>query len=283
MRLDVLDMISLPGNPARPNDDAFCHSDALAAVFDGATGLGEQILPVDSDAAWIARRGAEGLIQHQAPGRRPRDVLAETARDAETLFKRLRLRAPKETYEIPFASMMLVAIVADGLEALWFGDCVALVKRPHDDVVVVGEAFAKRAREAGGVVRLASARGVSAPAASRNLPEFMDFLRSERNGVNTKPDRWLFSPDGACAGHAQSRTIAAPPGTDILLASDGFLALASDYERYDAAGLLAAAKSKGLRALCDALREIERGDPDGARYPRFKTSDDATAILLSTV
>jgi hypothetical protein len=147
----------------------------------------------------------------------------------------------------------------------------------------VGAAFANRARAAGAVVRLAAARGVSAPAASRNLPEFMDFLRAERNGVNTKPDRWLFSPDAACAAYARSRTVAAPPRTDILLASDGFLALASDYERYDAGSLLAAAKSKGLRALCNELREIERGDPDGARYPRFKTSDDTTAILLCVV
>jgi hypothetical protein len=35
---EILDMLSLPGNPAKPNDDAFCHSETLAAVFDGATG-----------------------------------------------------------------------------------------------------------------------------------------------------------------------------------------------------------------------------------------------------
>jgi hypothetical protein len=64
------------------------------------------------------------------------------------------------------------------------------------------------------------------------------------------------------------------------LASDGFLALVSDYGAYSADSLMAAALDKGLAALGDELRAIEAADPDGARFARFKKSDDATAILL---
>jgi hypothetical protein len=74
-----------------------------------------------------------------------------------------------------------------------------------------------------------------------------------------------------------------PAGTRVLLMTDGFLALVSDYERYDVPSLLAAAESKGLAALGQELREIERNDADGARYPRFKTHDDATALLFRVV
>jgi hypothetical protein len=66
----------------------------------------------------------------------------------------------------------------------------------------------------------------------------------------------------------------------VLLATDGFLALVSDYRRYDAEALFAAAASLGLERLGEELREIESKDADGTRYPRFKTSDDATALLL---
>ncbi len=283
MPFEILDMLSLPGDPSKPNDDAFCHSQTLAAVFDGATRLGEQILPVDSDAAWIARRGAEGLIAYEAPNLSLREILHRAAADAEKLFLELRLRPQKETYEIPFASMMLVAEAAQGARALWFGDCAALVKRPHEDFQIVGEAFARREREARELVHLASASGVTAPASSRNRPEFLAFLRAERNGVNGKPGRWLFSPDAQCAEHAKELAFASPPGTRLLLTTDGFLALASDYGRYDAEGLLEAASAKGLRALYNELREIEAADPEGRRYPRFKKSDDATAVLLRTV
>jgi hypothetical protein len=279
---DVLDMLSLPGNPAKPNDDAFCHSETLAAVFDGATGLGEQILPVDSDAAWIARRGAEGLILHEAANLAPREILRRAAADAEKQFLELRLRPPAETYEIPFASMMFVSQKGNGIEALWFGDCAALVKPPRETTRIVGDALDKRAAEAARVAKLASARNLP-PAAGVNRTEYLPALRAARNCVNTAEGNWAFSPDARCADHAQSLAFAAPPGTRILLVSDGFLALASDYGRYDADGLLEAATSKGLRALYNEIREIENADPEGRKYPRFKKSDDATAILLKVV
>jgi hypothetical protein len=43
---------------------------------------------------------------------------------------------------------------------------------------------------------------------------------------------------------------------------------------------VAAALDKGLAALGDELRAIEAGDATGAKFPRFKKSDDATALLL---
>jgi hypothetical protein len=66
----------------------------------------------------------------------------------------------------------------------------------------------------------------------------------------------------------------------LLLATDGFLALASDYGVYSADSLMAAAMSKGLAAMGEELRAIEAGDTGGDKFPRFKKSDDATAILV---
>ncbi|MEI9887372.1 MAG: hypothetical protein WDN08_12880 [Rhizomicrobium sp.] len=40
------------------------------------------------------------------------------------------------------------------------------------------------------------------------------------------------------------------------------------------------AVAKGLGILADELREIEDADPQGHKHPRFKKSDDATAVLL---
>ncbi|HEY4123243.1 MAG TPA: hypothetical protein VGM36_01435, partial [Rhizomicrobium sp.] len=269
MPFEILDMLSLPGDPSKPNDDAFCHSETLAAVFDGATGLGEQILPVDSDAAWIARRGAEGLIAFEAPNRSAREILRHAAADAEKLFLELRLRPPAETYEIPFASLMYVSARGGGIEALWFGDCAALVKRPGQPVQIVGDALDKRAAEAARVAKLAAAQNL-APAAGVSRAEYLPALRAARNRVNTVEGSWAFSPDARCADHARQLIFGAPPQTKLLLVSDGFLALTSDYSRYNAEELMEAASAKGLRTLYNKLREIESGDPEGRHYPRFK-------------
>jgi hypothetical protein len=72
-------------------------------------------------------------------------------------------------------------------------------------------------------------------------------------------------------------------GARLLLATDGFLALVSDYGAYDAPGLMQAAMAKGLAALGEELRAIEKSDAAGERFFRFKASDDATALMLQLI
>jgi hypothetical protein len=53
------------------------------------------------------------------------------------------------------------------------------------------------------------------------------------------------------------------------------------YRAMDAEAALDSALTSGLEPLVQLAREIEaERDPDGQLYPRFKASDDATAILL---
>lgn len=276
MGLAYLAGLSWPGNPEKPNDDAFCHGARFAAVFDGATNLGDPILPVDSDAAWIARKGAEGLVAYERLG--ARGALARAAADAERDFLAQRLREPKEGFEIPYASMMLAEETAGTLELFWFGDCAALIRMPGEKVEIVGEAFASRAAEARRVAELARSKGLP-PAAGLNREEYLPAIRASRNRIRER-GLWLFMPDARCAERAATRCIVVSPGTLVLLCTDGFLALASDYDRYDVDTLIAASETRGLRPLFDELRAIENEDGEGRKFPRLKKSDDATAVLL---
>jgi hypothetical protein len=278
MHLSVLDSLSLPGNPAKANEDAFTAAETGAVVMDGATGLGEMLLDGESDAAWVARFGAARLMAH-LDLHSPHGALEAALRDTEIEFARVRRRAPREVYEIPFASMMLVTLTLEGLNALWFGDCTALVRRPGEGALMPGDAAEKRDRERDYVKGLAARAG--APAAAKGVRDvFLPDLRRARNRVNSEDGSWLFGPDARAARHANASRIAVSPGTIILLATDGFFALASDYACYGIDALLGAALTKGLAALGRELRAIEDADPEGARFHRFKKSDDATAVLL---
>jgi hypothetical protein len=175
--------------------------------------------------------------------------------------------------------MMFVALDEYDLQALWFGDCAALVERPGETVHVIGEALQKRSRERERAAALASKLGANS-AAKGVRDVFLPALRRARNHVNTEAGGWLFGPDSRAASHVSVAHMPAPRDTTILLVSDGFLVLASDYERYTVESLFQAAQSRGLAALGDEVRAIEENDPDGVRYPRFKKSDDATALLL---
>ncbi len=277
MALELIDALSAPGNPAKPNDDAWMCAGALAAVIDGATGLGENLLPGGSDAAWLAHRAADRLAAHAASGAAA--ALASVAADLEDAYASERLRPPAETWEVPFASMMLVETQGADLSAHWFGDCGALVRRPDAACEVIGEAFGKRVAEAAKARQLANTHGGElGGAVVREV--FLPALRASRARYNTEGGPWILGPTRACVAHAKRAAVHAPAGSLVLLASDGFLALGTDYGRYDAAGLIAAAERRGPAALLEELRAIEREDLTGVRYPRFKTSDDATAVLL---
>jgi serine/threonine protein phosphatase PrpC len=279
MQFELVESLSLPGDASKPNEDSFSHASAFVCVFDGATVLGENLMPGRSDAQWIAQFGARRLRAHAESGEGiSRDRLRAAAADAEKSFGALRHRAPAETYETPFASLMSLFINPRSIDALWFGDCGALIKSPDGSVSMVGETLKSRAQERSRASDLAETEGVAAASVRE---KFLPALRASRNRVNKKGNAWLFAPDAKCADHAKEARLHVQPGSRILLASDGFFALVSDYGRYTAEGLIAAGEQGGLAALGNELRATEAGDPKGISFPRFKSSDDATAVLVA--
>jgi len=278
MTFELLDFLSLPGDAAKPNEDAFGHDATSAVVLDGATPLGDGLMPGPSDAAWIAQFGVRRLLAHLRDGEGARKALRGALADAQKSFEALRRHPPEEMWQTPCASMMLAVAGEGGVEFLSFGDCAALMQPEGGAVMVVGETFDKRAAEAKRAQAIARERDLS-PASGLSRPEFLGALRATRNRINSG-NTWLFSPDAKAASHAGRRIVKAASGTKLLLASDGFLALASDYGAYGADSLMQAAVEKGLKSLSEELRAIEAGDAGGDRFPRFKKSDDATALLL---
>lgn len=274
--LRLLDSLSLPGDAAKPNEDSFAQGAACALVMDGATMLGDPLMPGPSDAAWIATFGARRLMAHLQDQETKKALRAAMA-DAEKSFNALRLREMEAQWQVPCASVMLAAAHEKGLEFLWLGDCGAVIAQ-GGGVTIVGETIAKRSAESARARKVAQEKNVSS-AAPGVRAQFMDHLRAARGRVNSG-EYWLFTPDKRAAAHAQRKIVKTEPGALLLLASDGFLALASDYGAYDAAGLIAAAKSNGLAALGEELRAIENDDAVGDKFARFKKSDDATALLL---
>jgi hypothetical protein len=279
MRFEVLDSASLPGDPAKPNEDAFAAEPFAAVVFDGATPVNDPLLPGKSDAAWIAQFGARRLMAHLKEGNAPRAALRHAIADAVHSFEGLRRRRPTHQYEYPCASMMLAVPVENGFDALWYGDCSAIILEPSGRCAVLGDAMLKRVQESQDAARLSSERNM-APVGALARAEFKPFFQAARNKVNLPGGTWLFGPVAQASEHAARTHVTAPSGTLVLLCTDGFLALTSDYGACGSEAMIEAAVSRGLKALAGELRAIEDADPEGLTYPRFKKSDDATAVLL---
>lgn len=272
--LTFVESISLAGDRAKQNDDACGFTAARAWVIDGATDLHDAPLTfAASDASWLAEHLNRQL--HQRGGNDHGATFSEISRGAAATFAATVNGKPYERWQSPIASVLLLRETANGLYGADLGDCRAIALGA-DGVAQVygGEPEAAEAESQ----RAAQQTDADKPLLERT--QTLARLRQDRASINRDGAHWTFGLDPACGEHARQWTLQPSRPAHILLMTDGFSALFDRYHVYDAAGLVRAALDKGLQELGRELRTIENADALGSAHPRFKKSDDATALLL---
>lgn len=89
---------------------------------------------------------------------------------------------------------------------------------------------------------------------------------------------WVAAADPDAATHAVIRTIPREMIRRAAVLSDGAAAFV-DYGLADWGEVLDILQHAGPAELIRRIRKAEASDPLGERWPRYKTSDDATAAL----
>ena len=276
MQAEIIDSLSVAGNRAKPNDDAFGAAGNRLWVLDGATGLGASLLPGSSDAAWLSRTANRLLHVHHAM-RDSVQLVRTVIAGLSSAFEQECVVRPEARWQLPCAALLLLTFELDRTEAVWLGDCRAILDI-GGRIVSCGETEEGEAAEREWAALLGE--GIPAPAMLKS-EKVMAALRESRDGFNTGHGRWVLGLEPRAADHMQSAVFEGGAATVGLAMSDGFSALELKYRRYTAERLLAAAPERGLAALAGELRAIEeREDADGRAFPRFKRSDDATAVLF---
>ncbi|MBZ6078789.1 protein phosphatase 2C domain-containing protein [Microvirga puerhi] len=279
----IVDRISWAGSPNKANEDSFGASGDWAWVIDTSIFPGTApIMGEKSDAAWLARFTTERLSELAArayDGNGPA-LLRHVMEEARVAFLAKAPEARHDFVTWPLGAMTLVYRNGALLDIWTFGDTTAYVRQPDGAVQTIGEAPALRVQESAKAAELLKASGAT-PKTITETPLFQDWLRGRRERQKQSKGLALLGLDPTAADKLRHEQIPCADGTVILLASDGFSALVDLYQEVDAAGLMAAGLKDGLEPLVQRAREIETTvDPAGTRYPRFKESDDATALLV---
>jgi hypothetical protein len=277
----ILDRISWPGSPDRANEDACGASGAWAWVIDTSIFPGTPaIMHERSDAAWLAGFASRRLSDLAPEAQDGAALIRHVMDEAHTAFM---AAAPEERQDFltwPVGAMTLVRHRGGSLDVWTFADTTAFVRRPNGSVHTVGEAPGMRQFEAAAAERLLQASGAT-PETINRTPEFQAWLAERRQRQRQSRGPSLLGLDPSAADRLRHETVPCEEGSTILLTSDGFSALVDLYEVMDAESMMTAARSSGLEPVALRAREIEmRIDPDGRLYPRFKVSDDATALLV---
>ena len=271
--LTFVESISLAGDRKKQNDDACGHTGPRAWVIDGATDLHDTpLMAAPSDASWLAQHLNGRLYEpfgNDGPG-----GFARLSEQAAHVFRSFVTR-PYEKWQSPIASVLMISEQADEIIGGDLGDC-RFVALGADGAVHVHGGIPDAADDES--ERAAQQTDAHKPLLERT--ETIARLRQQRAAINRPGAEWTFGLDPECGKHLRGWRLRVQHPAHLLLMTDGFSALMDRYRVYDAAGLVRAALSKGLQELGRELRTIETEDAGGAKHPRFKASDDATALLL---
>ena len=106
-----------------------------------------------------------------------------------------------------------------------------------------------------------------------------ELVAAQRRHRNQPGGYWVAGAKPATAYGAVTGSLPRPLITRVALLSDGVSCLVERYGAGDWSWLLTVLQEEGPRRLIARARELESRDPAGARWPRYKASDDATAAI----
>lgn len=273
MHFELLQMVSANGNIRKANDDRCGAVAKRAWVVDGATDMGPPgLLGQQGGASWLASTASDAFTMVQAQD--IETTCNKAFQQIEEQFQRQKTREVSAAWETPKAAFGVAQLTDDGLSVAWAADSPILRIAGGEVSWCTGEPdTSAEAADA-----LALGEGVGA------AQSLTGHVLEDRRAHRAREEHFALSPD---AKHAVSVTRFAHhpvrPGDELLLMSDGFSSLVTDYQEYTASELAEAVHSKGLAALVHEIREIEQADAKCLRYPRFKISDDATALWVRVV
>lgn len=270
MHLEVLQTISLNGNPNKPNDDRCGSTAQLAWVIDGATDMGAPgLLGKQGGAAWLACTASNAF--GKSKGGSIQETCQAAFRQIEEQFETQRTRNVSAAWEIPKAAFGVAQIADDTLSVAWAADSPILLMSENDVTWCTGEP--DTSSEAADALALGAGIGAA--------KEISGVVLEDRRAHRARNGHIALSSSAqASAAVTSYAQYAVSEGDELLLMSDGFASLVTDYQKYSAQELARAVRSYGLAVLTHEIRVIEKEDAACLRFPRFKVSDDATAIWL---
>ncbi len=250
---------------------------AAAWALDGVTGINDKGLGLmGSDAQWFVAR-IDHHLRNLLPG--AKDLPRAMSDLIDRLIADLGGHELPKKYDPPAACIAAVCRIDGRWHAVRLGDCRFLARDRNGfrrivdfanddfDHWVTAEAMRLRAT---GMTDL------------KEIARAMRQVQFDNRRRRNRPGGYgVIEADRACLAFAEYMELDDP--SSVLLTSDGFFRLVDYYGQISEADLLARSGSDGeIARLYETLRKLEDGDPDGAKYPRFKPKDDASAIALTS-
>jgi hypothetical protein len=260
------------GSTRKPNEDFVAASPTVAIVLDGLSAPPALSTGCTHGTPWyVARLGSELLSSATTEPDKP---LPEVVAGAITRVA----DAHRHTCDLgdpgtPAASVTIVREGDQGLDYLVLFDSVILLDGPSGIEVVTDRRVDSVAQAEELATRV---HPIGSPAHQARVD---DLVAAQRRSRNQPGGYWVAGAKPEAAYQAVTGSLPRSLVSRVALLSDGVSCLVERYEVGDWGWLLTVLQDHGPRRLISHAREVEGTDPEGARWPRYKASDDATAAI----
>jgi Protein phosphatase 2C len=265
-----------PAAAGHDNEDFVAVTPSAVVLLDGA-GLSGTDSGCIHGVAWYTRQLGAALVARLAGD--DGDGLADILADAiKTVAESHAGTCDLDHVGTPSATVVIVRVHDRVLSHLVLADSVLVIRgRDGHDEVISDNREAVIARPYRSALT-STIHGTAEHEEARRV--FMTAIREHRN----RPDGfWVAGAAPAAAYHALTTDRPLDDVDSLALLSDGAARLVDRFALATWAETLAVLRRQGPAALIAQVRAAERSDPEGRRWPRGKTYDDATAAYCTSL
>ncbi|MGM1059634.1 protein phosphatase 2C domain-containing protein [Saccharothrix sp. Mg75] len=263
---------SQPGSFANPNEDWAAATNRIAVLLDGLTAPGDLGTGCIHGVPWFVERLGSALVANLAD-----DELDMRSALAASIQSTARIHAPTCDLKNPGTPSATVLALREGEEYfdwLVLADSTLLLDCTNEFIAVSDDRVA-RVNRAQHEAAVSSDTGTDEH--EKNVSKLVEAQRLIRN---TPGGYWVAGTNPKAAAEALTGSTPKALVKRAALLSDGAARL-KEFNITDWSGIMATLDASGPRGLISAVREVEDSDPTGRRWPRYKKSDDATAVYLT--
>jgi hypothetical protein len=262
---------SEPGSLKSENEDFAAAASGLLVMIDGAGAPAGLEAGCVHSVSWYAYTlGGLLLASAAKPAVGLDEALATSIEAVNTLHAgTCDLGHPGS----PSATVALARVHGERLEHLVLSDAVLLLDQVDGDPAIITDD--RLAAVIAGLDEPDEVPPLGSDEHAGRLRSRVEQLAAHRNQPG---GFWVASTKPEAAFEALVGTTALGELNAVGLLSDGASRLADRFHLMSWRDLLAVLRKDGPAELIARTREVEATDPDGARWPRGKTSDDASAI-----
>ncbi|MEV4457025.1 integrase [Microbispora sp. NPDC049633] len=263
---------SEPAYPDRPNEDFIGATADAVVLLDGASIPPGVTSACSHSVRWYSHTLGSTLLSEMAQSAGPLpELLAQGIKHVTSLHD---FTCDLTHGGSPSATVIMLRQAADHLDWLVLGDSTLILNTGTPDPMVICDDRLEQVA-APHRTRLDSLLGGTGEHAEARR-EYVETLGTYRNRDG---GFWVASTDPLAADQALTGTIHTDQVRAAALLTDGTADAVSRYGLMTWRQLLDTLAQDGPADLIRRVREAERTDPHGERWPRSKPHDDASAVF----